>query len=686
MSDERNDKLNMPDADEPSYTVDEILSEFSSFRSQQRVVPFPTQEPAEAEDEEELPVDPMPRRQRPQPQPRQTNVVGVPLSLVFKEKLRSLFRRADEYADQMYQQAEPTPDELEAEELIPGVDEEELPEEEEPRRRFRRKPAEPPHDTAPADLAARYRQGLRAGRLRLAPCFLLALAAAYVSLDFPLPELGISDYGLRLVFCTAALGLTILLCLDVIWAGLKQLFTLKPNVETLAALSALATLADALTMPSLGLRDSTLPCAAPACFVLFFNLWGRHLKRRADHQACRIASQAQEPWLLTVDDAKWSGRPAYTKWSGPLHGFGSQIQSPDRLQTVYRVISPLFLIACISCSVLASVNRGQNAQFLWSFSSTLTAAATFSAPLAYALPCLRLTRRLAKSNAALAGWPGVRCCREHSLILSDTDLFPTGAVKLNGIKIFGHFSNEKVIAYTSTLVRTSGCGLVKPFSDLMKAQNALYRPCTGITFHEGGITGVIHGQEVIVGTASFLRLMNVELPQGLHVKSALFCAIDGELAGIFAVYYDLRDDVSLCLSALLRNKLSPLLATRDPNLIPSFLKQKFKLPVERMEFPAVDRRMELTDPAQPHSDTLTAVFLREGLLPYSDAAIGGCRLRTAARLGTLLCTLGGVLGIILTFYLTFVDAYRSLSPAALLVFLFAWLIPQLVLGDWVTRY
>ena len=27
MSDERNDKLNMPDADEPSYTVDEILSE-----------------------------------------------------------------------------------------------------------------------------------------------------------------------------------------------------------------------------------------------------------------------------------------------------------------------------------------------------------------------------------------------------------------------------------------------------------------------------------------------------------------------------------------------------------------------------------------------------------------------------------------------------------------------------------
>ena len=96
--------------------------------------------------------------------------------------------------------------------------------------------------------------------------------------------------------------------------------------------------------------------------------------------------------------------------------------------------------------------------------------------------------------------------------------------------------------------------------------------------------------------------------------------------------------------------------------------------------------MELTDSDQPHSDTLTAVFLREGLPSYSDTAIGGCRLRTAARLGVLLAVLGGVLGILLTFYLTVMGAYHSLSPAALLVFLSAWLIPQLVLGDWVTRY
>ena len=190
MSDERNDKLNTPSADEPSYSVDEILSEFSSFRSQ-RVVPFPTQEESgDIEDTGELPADPMPRRRAPEPR-QEAEIIGVPLSLLLKEKVRSLFRRADEYADQMYQQAEPTPDELEAEELIPGVDLEEPMEEEPAPRRLRRKPAALPHDTAPADLAAH-----DPGLLRSVVTFelwLCLLAAMLMLVDIAVRRLTLAD-------------------------------------------------------------------------------------------------------------------------------------------------------------------------------------------------------------------------------------------------------------------------------------------------------------------------------------------------------------------------------------------------------------------------------------------------------------------------------------------------------------
>ena len=678
MSDRPDEQLNQPGQD-PSYSVEEILSEFSSAREDKRVLSFPDQP------EHRPAVDDIPRKRNVSPSKKLIDLPAENPLLGLMERIRGLFRKADAYADQMYQQAEPTPEQLEAERYIPGVDREEFPEEP-VKRRTRRKPAAPPQDISPADLAARRKAGLKAARLRILPTLLVALIATYVATGLPLPALGPSEYRLRLLLSLGALALTVLLCIDVIAVGLVQLFTLKPGVETLSALAALVTLADALTMPTLGMRGHTLPCSAPACFVLLFNLWGRYLKRRADYQSCRTASQAREPYLLTLDDAKWSGRPAYSKWSGPLCGFGSQIQSPDCIQTVYRIAAPLLLLVCILCSLLASVGREKGFQFLWSFSTTLIAAASFSAPLAYAIPYSRITRRLGKLGSALAGWPGVERCGPDSLILTDSDLFPTGAAKLNGMKIYEPFPTEKVIGYTATLVRASKSGLNKAFSDLAKSQNALYRPCSGVRFHEGGVTGIIHNQEVIVGTAAFLHLMNIKLPPGIRVKTAVFCAIDGKLAGIFAIHYSIHSDTSPCLSALMRNHISPLLATRDHNLLPSLLRQKFKLPVDRMEFPSIDRRLELSDPEQEHDETITAVLLREGLYPYSDAAIGAFRLRTAARLSSTLSVCGGSAGVLLTFYLTFVDAFHSLSPLAFLVFLFAWLIPTLLLGDWVTRY
>ena len=42
----------------------------------------------------------------------------------------------------------------------------------------------------------------------------------------------------------------------------------------------------------------------------------------------------------------------------------------------------------------------------------------------------------------------------------------------------------------------------------------------------------------------------------------------------------------------------PVLCTRDFNLIPAMLRQKFKLPVEKMDFPLWSRRTELSDPTR----------------------------------------------------------------------------------------
>ena len=218
------------------------------------------------------------------------------------------------------------------------------------------------------------------------------------------------------------------------------------------------------------------------------------------------------------------------------------------------------------------------------------------------------------------------------------------------------------------------------------AQGAIYREVSGVVPHEGGVSGIIRNQEVLVGTADFMRMMDVELKPGHSVRSAVYCAIDGQLAGLFPLRYTLNPAVSPSLSALIREDVSPVLATRDPVIVPAMLEQKFKLPVDKLEFPAVERRMELSDKDQDHDSTAVAVLAREGVSAYCDAVLGGRRLRLAARWGLLFALAGAVAGLVVTFYLTAIGAFASLTTVNFLIFMAAWLVPELVIANWAGRF
>ena len=578
------------------------------------------------------------------------------------------------------------------EKLIPGTDmEEDEPEEFSGRFRRPRRPEPPPPDTAPQELARRYGKGLKVMRLRVVLVFLLAAAALF---QLAVPAAGfvwlppLDGYQVQVWIAAGLLGAGILLSLDVLAAGIARMFRGRVGMDTLAALSGIFTMADALILAVTQDREGQLPYSAAVLAGLFFLLHGTYHKKCGLRLSCRTASSVAEPYILTLDEGKWNGRDTYCKWSGEPHGFGSQIQMDDGAQRIYRVVCPVLLLACVLFSLLASYGVGKPQHLLWCLSATFTAAAAFGGALVYGRPFHKVARRLAQSGGALAGWPGMAQSRKGDRVLiTDGDLFPPGYVELNGIKVFGDWSIEKVVGCTATLIRDSGSGLTKLFHDLLRAQGAIFRRADDLCCYEGGgLSANIRGEQVLVGSAAFMNLMEVRLPQGLHVKNAVFCAIDGELAGIFALNYTLPDVVFPALDSLMREKVGPVLATRDFNLIPSMLHQRFKLAADKMDFPPVERRRELSDPDQPHSETITAVLCREGLLPYADAVVGAKRLRWCARFGAVLTCVGSALGILLAYYLTAVDAYGSLSPLNLLIFLLFWVAPVWFLTSWVPRY
>lgn len=707
------------DAEAGSFTLEDILAEYGTRRSTQRsavpvsapaaraaadtgkvvafpgrTVPPPEEEPEAAPFEADGPVEEDAGTPEDGEDGGETGrVVDFPEEeSVLSAFLKDITRKADRYADQMFQESERMdPEEVRRlEELIPGTDQEAPPE---PPGRVRRprKPEPPPPDLPPQELARTYGKGLKGMRLRTVLVFLLAAAALF---QLAVPAAGfywlppLDGYQIQVWISAGLLGLGTLLSLDVLWAGLRRALRGRVGMDTLAALSVLFTLADALTLSLSQDREGQLPYAAAALAGLFFLLHGSYHKRCGLRLSCRTAASAAEPYILTLDEGKWNGRDTYCKWSGVPNGFGSQVQMDDGAQRIYRVVCPLLLLACLLFSLLASYGLDKPQHLLWCLSATFTASAAFGGALVYGRPFHKLARRLASSGAALAGWPGTaQSGKGDRILLTDGDLFPPGYVELNGIKVFGDWSIERVVGYTATLIRDSGSGLTKLFHDLLRAQGSIFRKAEHLCCYEGGgLSATIRGDQVLVGSAAFMKLMEVELPQGLHVKNAVFCAIEGELAGIFALNYTLPDMVFPSLEALMREKVGPVLATRDFNLIPAMLHQRFKLAADKMDFPPVERRRELSDPDQPHSSTITAVLCREGLLPYGESVVAAKRLRWSTRFGAVLTCLGSCVGVLLAYYLTSVDAYGSLSPLNLLVFLLFWLAPVWFLTSWTARY
>ena len=133
---------------------------------------------------------------------------------------------------------------------------------------------------------------------------------------------------------------------------------------------------------------------------------------------------------------------------------------------------------------------------------------------------------------------------------------------------------------------------------------------------------------------------------------------------------------------LRRNRITPILAARDPNVTPALLKRKFGRGV-RVEHPALAVRLALSE---QEGGRPRALLLREGLLPYAETVVGSRRLRQGVQWATAVSLLGSAAGMLLAYYLCSVGALSMMPPLTLLVFQLLWVVPVALLADWTARY
>lgn len=538
---------------------------------------------------------------------------------------------------------------------------------------------EEPLDAAMKGALKSWRRSRRPLVVAAAVSLLLLVPQAAEAAGYTVP-LWTGDNKLQAVVSAAALMLMCVLCRRVFIRGISRLVRKFFTGELLLAASAVAALLDCVTRLWLPARSDAPLYALPACVGLLFGQWGCSQREKARCDTYRTAALDSAPPYLVTDLETGA-----CKQPGRIPGFWSDTEKPSVSEFWQAALLPVIFVASVVFAGLGSLGQGRSSDFLLNWSAILAASAALMLPLADALPAARLAKRLQKAGCAVAGCAGAeKISRKKSMVVTDQDLFPPGTVSLNGVKLFGE-EMPKVVSYGASLARASGCGLRRLFDNLLVSEGGSLETLDDFSFYEeGGFSANIHGESVLLGTASFMRKMDVRLPSGLNLRTGVFLSIDRQLAAVFAVKYKPSDNVDWALRLLRRNHIQPILASRDPNVNPSLLNRKFAAKI-KVSYPTLSDRLAFSE-QETAQGRPRALLLREGLLPYTETVAGSRRLSRAVRAGTALTLLGSVAGALLSFYLTGLGSYELMEPLRLLAFSLLWTLPVFLLDNLAGRY
>lgn len=509
---------------------------------------------------------------------------------------------------------------------------------------------------------------------------LLALTAADTWWPQVLPAVWQQLPLLRCGLVAALLLLTCVLSSSVWRTAVRALKQRHMTYEAAAALPVLAVLGDCLYGAYTG-QAETLPLGGAAAMAVWLCLLGQQLRTKAQHDAFRLADLGgQPPYTVSL------GTAGACKQKGRLRGFYQSCCAADPAQISAGIFLPLLLAITTVLSGVVCIGGQRPGEFLHVWSVMLCVSLPAGLPLCGALSVRCLQGRLSRSGCAIGGYTGARdLSSAKRIVLTDSDLFPPGTVSLNGLKIYGE-EIGKVVSYAATAAKAAGSQLQPIFEQLLASEGGAHCPYDDLFFYEEGGVGItIRGESVTMGSAYFMKKHHVRLPQELKIKTGVFLAVDGQLIAIFAIKYQASRNVECALRTLRRSRIEPVLAVRSGNLTPSFLKKKFGVDA-RPVYPDVSTRLALSDLSAVTADGSTSILYRDGLAPFVETVVGSRRCCRVVRWSTLLCWLGSLFGVLLSYYLMDLAAYHALSAGYAVIYLLLWLLPAILLGDLTRRY
>ena len=503
-------------------------------------------------------------------------------------------------------------------------------------------------------------------------------------------------------------ALSILSSMAVITKGIKKLFTMKADSDSMTAVTALSCLIaiiPAFLSPQL-VRTENIHIYMPVgILALFINAIGKLLIiRRAARNFRFVSKNFDRHGVTYVTDEDRAERItrgtlgdfpilASMRKTDFLTDFLRYTYSSDMTDDFCRKASPLCLIASIVVSLFltlfckGTVASLESAAFGFSiFSMIICATSCIAMPFVVNIPLENVSKSAIKNKGIMLGYQSVDDFYDTNSILIDANtLFPDGTVRLDGIKVFSNTKLDEAFLEAASLTSTAGSIMSQLFSDVIAGRNGALYPIENYSYEEGmGMCGWINNKRVLFGNRELMTSHNIEgVPTKAQEaesvdsgKEALYLSISGNLAAMFVVDIVADRYVKRWAKKLCKNKICTFIKCIDPCITVKKLNKLFGIPEE----------MARIIPKKHHEDfyeeTKKAVRLSASMATtgkfssLAELLIGTKVVHISAIIGLILQTASILLGFVLCMLLILSKAFRYnyvyMSATALTVYNLAW--------------
>ena len=523
--------------------------------------------------------------------------------------------------------------------------------------------------------------------IRILPASVISILMILITYVFEAGMLVPFGIGHNLNYAAGALVICLLvvmmLCSDVIVRGVDFLIKGSPNVETLILFSCAFSIVSAVFTVLSGL-SAMLPFCAVSALSLTFAGHGEKYSLRAITDSLKTAAGSSEPYGVQAEYNADIDKSVLKKTYNRTDGFYNNLMQPDITEHTYRYVAPALLIGAVLLTAIIVLFRGEARYSLHILSALLAAAAPFSALLSFSIPFITVAKSSRKSGAAIAGWGGADDIYfTDGVSVTDDDLFPPGMLRLSGVKVYDGASAENAIRYTASLILASGSGLTFLFSEVLRQQGLSPMSVEQFECQESGIGAMIGNDQVSTGSAAFMNLLGVRVPDDTSMKNAVYTAINNRLVAMFAIDYKPLPSVQSALISMIKWRVDLYFAVRDFNVTPTMVGQKFKVPFDSFVFIPAKDSYSISDGHSGKAGRMAAVLIREGLGPFAEAITNGRLLKSAAFFATILSVVSAVLGVLIMFYMCWTGSFISASPGNLILFMLCMLATVLIVCGYV---